>query len=119
MEYIDCNVRSLAKWSPKSIKTLVKQDIDNICDKAKIDDSALFYTELQLFKIEIGEFEKIAAANAFTREQKSYIPLINQAHRYLLILPVTVVNVERLFRKLKIMKNSLRTLMEDERLQSL
>ncbi|CAF4097276.1 unnamed protein product [Rotaria sordida] len=116
---IDSNVRSLTKISPKYITSFTEKDAKNICEMLQIHDADLFYNEVQLYKTEIFECNTIFAANEFIHDRKLYIPLLCQAYEYLLTMPVTVASVERSFSKMKIVKNRLRTQMNDERLNSL
>ncbi|CAF4066398.1 unnamed protein product, partial [Rotaria sordida] len=116
---IDSNVRSLTKISPKYITSFTEKDAKNICEMLQIHDADLSYSEVQLYKTEIFECNTIFAANEFIHDRKLYIPLLCQAYEYLLTMPVTVASVERSFSKMKIVKNRLRTQMNDERLNSL
>jgi len=85
----------------------------------QIDDCDLLFNEVQLFKMKICEFETINLASKFIHERKLSIPLLAQSYEYLLTLPVSVASVERSFSKMKIVKNRLRTKMNDDRLHSL
>jgi hypothetical protein len=116
---IDSNVQSLSKLSPKYITNFTKNDADNISKMLQIDDCDLLYSEVQLFKTKICELETISLASKFVHERKLSIPLLAQAYEYLLTLPISVASVERSFSKMKIVKNRLRTKMNDERLHSL
>jgi hypothetical protein len=119
LKSIDTNVRSLSKLSPRYITTLIQRDADDISKLLQIDDSTLLYMEVQLFKEKISEFETVAIASKFIHERRLSVPLLAQAYQYLLTLPVTIASVERSFSKMKIVKNRLRTKMNDERLHSL
>ncbi len=119
MNSIDANIESLAKISPKYITNFTKEDAENISKMIEIDDSDLLFCEVQLFKTEISECGTITNANEYIHKRKSSIPLLTQAYEYLLTLPVTIASVERSFSKMKIVKNRLRTRMDDDRLHSL
>jgi hypothetical protein len=116
---IDSNVQSLSKLSPKYIINFTKNDAADICNMLQIDDCDLLFNEVQLLKMKICEFETINLASKFVHERKLYVPLLAQAYEYLLTLPVSVASVERSFSKMKIVKNRLRTKMNDDRLHSL
>ena len=83
----------------------------------QVHDTSLFYNEVQLYKAEINECDTISAASEFVHNRKSYFTLLCQAYEYILTMPVTVASVGRLFSKTKIVKNRLRTKMNDERLK--
>ena len=116
---IDTNVQSLAKISPKYIMKFNKIDAENISKMIQVHDTRLFYNEVQLYKAEISECDTISVASEFVHNRKSYLPLLCQAYEYLLTMPVTIASVERSFSKMKIVKNRLRTKMNDERLKCL
>ena len=82
----------------------------------QIDDNTLLYHEVQLVKIDLSECSSIIDASVFVHNRKTYLPLLARAFNYLLAMPVTVASVERSFSKMKIVKNRLRTTMNDERL---
>ncbi|CAF4027517.1 unnamed protein product [Adineta steineri] len=94
-------------------------DAENICQMIQIQDADLLYNEVQLYKTEICQCDTVAAANSFVHYRKSLIPLLYQSYEYLMTIPVTVASVERSFSKMKLVKNRLRTKMNDERLNSL
>ncbi|CAF1229299.1 unnamed protein product, partial [Didymodactylos carnosus] len=82
--------KSLSKLAPEYITNLSQQDVVNICQMTKIDDSNLLYGEIQLFKIKIAEeCVTITDASLFISKRKSTIPRLYQAYRYLLSIPVT------------------------------
>ncbi len=116
---IDENVQSLSKISPEYIIEFTEKDAENISKMIQIDDSNLLFYEVQLVKIDLSECESILDASAFVHNRKSTIPFLAKAFDYLLTMPVTVVSVERSFSKTKIVKNRLRTKMNDDRLNSI
>ena len=67
----------------------------------------------------VTECNSIIDASIFVHNRKTYLPLLARAFDYLLTMPVTVASVERSFSKMKIVKNRLRTTMNDDRLYSL
>ena len=69
----------------------------------------LTLTDRQMFAMEIFEFVK---------EMDSY-PNVSIAYRILFTMPVTVASAERSFSKLKLLRNYLRSVMSQERLNSL
>ena len=67
----------------------------------------------------VTECNSIIDASIFVHNRKTYLPLLARAFDYPLTMPVTVASVERSFSKMKIVKNRLRTTMNDDRLYSL
>ncbi len=116
---IDENVQSLSRLSSKYFMQFTEKDAQNISNMIQIDDSSLLYYEVQLVKVDLSECDSIIDASVFVHNQKPSIPLLATAFDYLLTMPVTVASVERSFSKMKILKNRLRTRMNDERLYSL
>ena len=79
-----------------------------------------YYFKKQLFALDIDEqCDTIQKTAEFIVERKKVIPRLYQAYSFLLALPVTVTSNERGFSKLKIIKNRLKTRMNDDRLQAL
>ncbi|CAF4531484.1 unnamed protein product, partial [Didymodactylos carnosus] len=80
---IDSNLESLSKLAPEYITNLSQQDVVNICQMTKTDDSNLLYGEIQLFKTKIAkECVTITDASLFISQRKSTIPRLYQAYRY-------------------------------------
>ena len=77
------------------------------------------YHEVQLVKVDLSECNSIINASVFVHNRKKYLPLFARAFDYLLTMPDTVASVEKFFSKMKIVKNRLRTTLNDERLYSL
>ena len=119
LKSIDQSIESLAKLSPKYINKFTNGDAENVGKIVHIDDIDLLFCEVELFKKEISKFSTISAANDYIHERKSSDPLLNQSYQFLLALPVMVASLERSFSQMKIVKNRLRTKMDDERLNSL
>ena len=99
---------------------LSQYDPTVISEMTRIDNPQLLFQEAQLFALDINEqCDTIQKAAEFIVERKKVIPRLYQAYSFLLALPVTVASNEQGFSKLKIIKNRLRTRMNDDRLQAL
>ena len=65
------------------------------------------------------KFSSLYDTAKFSSKFKSAFPLTNNAYRLLLTAPVTVAKDERSFSRLKLIKTSLRTTMNNNRLEAL
>ena len=114
------NLKSMGKLSPKHILNLSQYHATVISEMASIDNPQFLFQEAQLFALDINEqCDTIQKTAEFIVERQKVIPRLYQAYSFLLVLPVTVASNERGFSKLKIIKNRLRTRMNDDRLQAL
>ena len=77
------------------------------------------HDEVQLVKADLSECNSIIDTSVFVHNRKKCLPLLQKVFGYFLTMPVTVTSIERSFSKMKIVKNRLRTTMNDERLYSL
>ncbi|CAF4322626.1 unnamed protein product [Rotaria sp. Silwood2] len=111
----------ISLW-PSKINNFRTEDAEQIKTIVPgIDSSDLLYYDVQLLKENLHECSSIKdIMTLFSKNNyKSLYPRLYRVYTFILSLPVTVASNERMFSRLKLIKNYLRSKMFDDRLMNL
>ncbi|CAF1639438.1 unnamed protein product [Rotaria magnacalcarata] len=103
--------------SPSTINGFTQNDADHLVNIVPgLDDALLLFQEFKQFAPSIMRCSSILEVAKIFKENSKIYPRASIVYQFMLTLPITVATNERSFSKLKLIKNYLRSTMDNQRL---
>jgi len=112
------------KWfnniTPERIEQLTLMECEHICGIVpNLTNAQLLYTEFQLLTDKIKECVDMSAVVKLLQQSGHLYPKLSKVYNFILTLPVSVASNDRSFSKMKLIKNYLRSILTNEKLEHL
>jgi len=108
---------SFRNLTPSKIHNFDENDCENLLKIVPgLDDGFLLFQEMKQLTGTISKCSNIAEIANMLKNNSKFYPRASLVYQFMLTLPITVSSNERSFSKLKLIKNYLRSTMNNDRL---